>query len=54
MQGGALLVRQAHEGGLDLLEPDPAFLLGWSRRLDDGGGLLQAAGLRYVATAVDR
>jgi len=45
----ALLVGEAHERGLDLLKPDPAFLLGWSRRFGKDGSLLQAPGLRHVA-----
>src|SRR3712207_4232927 len=36
MQGGALLVRQLKEGGVDLLEPDLALLWGRSRRLGHG------------------
>src|ERR671911_592020 len=47
MQGGALLVRQPQESGLDLLEPDLAFLWRRSRRLGHSGRLLQAASLRY-------
>ena len=43
-----------HEGGLDLLKPDLAFLLGRSRCVGHGGSLLQTASLRHMApSAVD-
>jgi hypothetical protein len=54
MQGRPLLVRQPEEGGLNLLEPDLAFLSGGSGRLGHDSSLLQAASLRHVATpAID-
>ena len=54
VQRRPLVVGQAHEGGLDLLEPDPAFLFGRNGCLDRGGSLFEAPSFRQMpAAAID-
>ena len=53
MQGRALLIRQAQEGGLQLLKPDLAVLGGRNCRLGHVGSLLEAAGLVTRSPSAD-
>ena len=51
MKRSPLLVRNAHESGPDLLEPDLSLLLGRSSRLSDGCDVLRTASLSGMAAA---